>query len=173
MRSHRGRPTINKHIQERRVMIESVCWLLSLTIVAGVFVFAAISSRAGGGVLASPQLSITNCLADSFEAKLSTRKYPTEQQILLTNCVAWSGYGTTTNDSRQNLSNLTVTVVAGSATTNRTFTGTLADSTNGTWWASVTFPAGNTKPKIEVTLTDTNSKSRTYPRGYVEAYDVW
>jgi len=120
--------------------------------------------------LTPPVISLTNATDDVADANINDTTYYTGENITF-NGVIWSG---TNGGFRQNLTNLTVLLRVGSSSLSILHTGTVQVVTAGTWTASaVQFPIGNTAPRIQVTLRDTNNVEKTFPRGQVSAVDVW
>jgi len=100
--------------------------------------------------------TITN-LREEAESYISQVEYFQSAPLLLTNCIAFAG--TTTNSPRQDLSDLTLILSVGTATSNLSYTGTVANATNGVWWARISsVPTNWAQPKLQLKLTNSTEK---------------
>ena len=81
--------------------------------------------------------------------------------LLLTNCVMFSG--TTTNSARQGLSEVTIQVKVGNATTSTAYTGSAQIATNGTWSCLAAVPTNSGQCYLQVKITDSTTNSYIYP----------
>jgi hypothetical protein len=98
---------------------------------------------------------------DSAGTYVSTETFFLGTQLLLTNCVLYAG--STTNTARENLTNCTVGLRVGFASTNFAASGTVQDATNGTFWALFTLATNIPNPSLQITVTDAATNSYIYP----------
>jgi len=96
--------------------------------------------------------TITN-YRDEAESYISQTEYFQTAPLLLTNCIAVAG--PLTNSPRQDLTGLTLILSVGTPTSNLTYTGTVANATNGVWWVRIaSVPTNWTAPKVQLKLTN-------------------
>jgi hypothetical protein len=81
--------------------------------------------------------------------------------LRLTNCVAYAG--TSTNSSKQGLTNVDLEIRIGSTTTNAPYVGNVASATNGTWWCDISLPTNMSTVYFQLKLTDSTTNIYIYP----------
>jgi len=115
---------------------------------------------ASGDAVEPASCTFSNVRGESV-GYVSTETYYDDATLRLTNCIAYSG--TTTNSAVQGLSNVTVTVSCGTATTNVDYNATVMVASNGTWSCDIVVPSFTETPYVQVKLTDANTNSYIYP----------
>ena len=112
-------------------------------------------------------------LRDTGGGFVSDTEFFRGDTIRLTNCVVYTG--ATTNTAVQDLTGITLSLIAGNTayTNNTSTTGNILVATNGTFWADVVIPTNQPgiNPYIQLTITDGDSDSFTFPWEQAKAKD--
>ena len=131
---------------------------IGLAALLAVIVVSAVAgiSLAAGDVVAPVSTAVINIRGE--EQLSQSGNYWWGDTLLLTDCVA---YASTTTNTPQGLSNVTVRVVIGNSGSSVTYTGNVATAASGTWWLSAPMPASGSV-YLQTTLIDENTNTFTY-----------
>jgi len=124
---------------------------------------------AGDGV--APQTVTCTNLRDVASTEYAARgTYIGGRTILWTNCVAYSGGST--SSPVQGLSNVTVRVAIGERNRSTNYTGGVISPTAGTWWCLGTVPTNISPIYFQLTITDENTNTYSYPQQLLQVQDA-
>lgn len=124
------------------------------------YVIAVVSVAIAGDAVEPASTAVTNARNEAIVA--IPGNYYRGDSLLLTNCWCYSDGGTTT----QGLNNVTVEVTLGNSITNNDYTATVyaIGGVTSYWYVASVVPTGITSTmNLQVTLTDENTNSFTYP----------
>jgi len=105
-------------------------------------------------------LAVTNLREQAtIELPAGNYEFTEGDSLLLTNCVAYAG--STTNTARDNLTYVEVDVTIGDTTWSQTYTGVVANATNGQWWCLITtVPTNPSTHYLEYSFYNTSTTVR-------------
>ena len=119
-----------------------------------------LSSVLASDAVEPASVAVTSLRGEAIVA-VSQSAYFAGTTLRLTNCIAYSG--TTTNSTKQGLTDVDIEVRVGSLTTNVAYVGNVASATNGAWWCDISVPTNMSTVYFQLKLTDSITNIYIYP----------